>query len=296
MGKLYLAHDPKLDRDVAIKTLLEGLDDDEIRGRFEREARAVARLAHRNIVVVHDFGDHKGHPFIAMEYIRGETLYEKIRRRAPIALKIKLRYMSELCSGLASAHTARVIHRDIKPANLMITLEGVLKILDFGIARQGESRHTRTGVLMGTLNYMSPEQMGGKTVDHRSDMFAVGAVCYELLAYTKAFPGTFQDGLFGRILAAAPESLAIKCPDLDPDIIRIVERAIKREPDQRYADLGEMAADLDAVLAGSTTRAHVRAPGGGAPGPIRSLHPAGRYPASGRSWPSAARASSRKGW
>ena len=276
MGKLYLAHDPKLDRDVAIKTLLEGLDDDEIRGRFEREARAVARLAHRNIVVVHDFGDHKGHPFIAMEYIRGETLYEKIRRRAPIALKIKLRYMSELCSGLASAHTARVIHRDIKPANLMITLEGVLKILDFGIARQGESRHTRTGVLMGTLNYMSPEQMGGKTVDHRSDMFAVGAVCYELLAYTKAFPGTFQDGLFGRILAAAPESLAIKCPDLDPDIIRIVERAIKREPDQRYADLGEMAADLDAVLAGSTTRAHVRAPGGGGTGTHPITPPSGQ--------------------
>ena len=258
MGKLYLAHDPKLDRDVAIKTLLDGLDDDEIRGRFEREARAVARLAHRNIVVVHDFGDYKGHPFIAMEYIRGETLYEKIRRRAPIALKIKLRYMSELCAGLASAHAARVIHRDIKPANLMITPEGVLKILDFGIARQGESKHTRTGVLMGTLNYMSPEQMGGKTVDHRSDMFAVGAVCYELLAYTKAFPGTFQDGLFGRILAAAPESLAIRCPDLDPDIIRIVERALKREPDQRYADLGEMAAKLDAVLAGSPTWTHIR--------------------------------------
>ena len=184
--------------------------------------------------------------------------------------------MSELCSGLASAHTARVIHRDIKPANLMITLEGVLKILDFGIARQGESRHTRTGVLMGTLNYMSPEQMGGKTVDHRSDMFAVGAVCYELLAYTKAFPGTFQDGLFGRILAAAPESLAIKCPDLDPDIIRIVERAIKREPDQRYADLGEMAADLDAVLAGSTTRAHVRAPGGGGTGTHPITPPSGQ--------------------
>ena len=161
MGKLYLAHDPKLDREVVVKTLLEGLDDDEIRGRFAREARAAAHLAHRNIVVVHDFGEHKGRPFIAMEYVRGETLHEKIRRRAPIDLKLKLRYMSELCAGLASAHAARVIHRDIKPANLMVASEGVLKILDFGIARQGESKHTRTGVLMGTLNYMSPEQMGG---------------------------------------------------------------------------------------------------------------------------------------
>ena len=263
MGKLYLAHDPKLDREVAIKTLLEGLDDDEVRGRFAREARAVAHLAHRNIVVVHDFGEHDGRPFIAMEYVRGETLHEKIRRRAPIHLHLKLRYLSELCAGLASAHTARVIHRDIKPANLMITTEGVLKILDFGIAKRGESKHTRTGVLMGTLNYMSPEQMEAKVVDHRSDIFAVGSVCYELLSYTKAFPGTFQDGLFGRILAAAPESLAIRCPDLDPAAIRIVERAIKRQPDQRYQDLGAMGAEIDAVLTRLQTGPHVPAQGGG---------------------------------
>ena len=262
MGKLYLAHDPKLDRKVAIKTLLEGLDDDEIRGRFAREARAVAHLAHRNIVVVHDFGEHDGRPFIAMEYIRGETLHEKIRRRAPIDLKLKLSYMSELCAGLASAHAARVIHRDIKPANLMITTEGVLKILDFGIARQGESKHTRTGVLMGTLNYMSPEQMDGKTVDHRSDIFAVGAVCYEVLSTTKAFPGTFQDGLFGRISAAAPESLAIRCPDLDPEAIRIVERALKREPDDRYQDLGDMGADIEALRARLQTGPHFPTRGG----------------------------------
>ena len=257
MGKLYLAHDPKLDREVAIKTLLEGLDDDETRGRFAREARAAANLAHRNIVVVHDFGEHDGRPFIAMEYVRGETLHEKIRRRAPIDLKLKLRYISELCAGLASAHAARVIHRDIKPSNLMVTSEGVLKILDFGIARQGESKHTRTGVLMGTLNYMSPEQMGGQTVDHRSDIFAVGSVSYELLSYAKAFPGTFQDGLFGRLLAAAPESLAIRCPDLDPEVIRIVERAIKREPDHRYQGLGEMCADIDAVRARLQTGPHL---------------------------------------
>ena len=257
MGKLYLAHDPKLDREVAIKTLLEGLDDDEIRGRFAREARAAANLAHRNIVVVHDFGEHDGRPFIAMEYVRGETLHEKIRRRAPIDLKLKLRYISELCAGLASAHAARVIHRDIRPSNLMVTSEGVLKILDFGIARQGESKHTRTGVLMGTLNYMSPEQMGGQTVDHRSDIFAVGSVSYELLSYAKAFPGTFQDGLFGRLLAAAPESLAMRCPDLDPEVIRIVERAIKREPDHRYQGLGEMCADIDAVRARLQTGPHL---------------------------------------
>src|SRR4029079_19437365 len=175
MGSLYLARDtnPNTNRLVAVKLLLANLDSGDLRERFAREARALAALNHPNIVDIYDSGEFQGSPFIVMEYVRGETLAEKIKRRAPMSLAQQLKLMSELCSGLAHAHEAGIVHRDIKPANLMVDQHGRLKILDFGIARMHEASMTRIGGIqmtqvnmrIGTPGYMSPEQIEGGDID-----------------------------------------------------------------------------------------------------------------------------------
>ena len=178
-----------------------------------------------------------------MEYVRGETLAEMIKRRAPLSVAQKLKLMAELCAGLAQAHEAGIIHRDIKPANLMVDQQGRLKILDFGIARVAEGNKTRVGLpltqvnmLIGTPGYMSPEQIEGGEVDHRSDIFAVGAVCYELLAYDEAFAGANTRQIENSVLRGQPAPLASMVPGLDPEIDEIVLRALKRDPNKRYQD------------------------------------------------------------
>src|SRR5262249_52280320 len=153
------------------------------------EADAAGNLDHPNIVAIFDVGEFSGRPFIAMRYVRGETLADLVKAQVAMPLGRKLDLMHELCSGLQHAHSHGVIHRDIKPANLMIDEHGSLKILDFGIARFGDSGLTIPRTIMGSANYMSPEQMEGLPVDERADMFATGAVFYELLAYRRAFPG-----------------------------------------------------------------------------------------------------------
>jgi serine/threonine-protein kinase len=243
MGDLYLGRDPMLDRFVAIKMLKAGSTADDLRERFSREARSAARLAHINIVTIYDVGEHEGQPYIAMEYVLGETLLEKIRRRSDLPLATKLQYIDELCAGLAHAHRAGIIHRDIKPANLIVAAEGTLKILDFGIARLADSSMTQSGMMLGTLNYMSPEQISGPDVDHRSDIFAVGAVFYELLSYQQAFPGAI-DTVLSRILYGTPAPLSQLCPGLDASIIKVVERSLAKTPDERFEDLTAMRAEL----------------------------------------------------
>jgi hypothetical protein len=244
MGRLYLATDPMLGRPLAIKLIRDELEDHDARARFMQEARAAGGLKHPNIVTVFDVGEHEGHPFIAMEFVAGETLGALIERAEPIALGMKLHLTEQLCRGLAHAHRAGLVHRDIKPANLMVDDEGTLRILDFGIARVDGAGLTSTGVAIGTLNYMSPEQVGGQGVDHRSDVFAVGAVFQELLSYQKAFPGTIQDGLMYRIVHGEPASLRAACPDLDPAITNVATRALRAAVDERYQDLDEMANQL----------------------------------------------------
>src|SRR6476646_6375983 len=190
MGQLLLARDPVIDRLVAIKLLRDGFDLDR-RERFAREARSAGRLRHPNIVTIFDVGEHEGQPFIAMEYIEGETLSAIVRRKAPLTLAAKMRLMDELLSGLQYAHRAGIVHRDIKPGNVMVDADGVLKILDFGIARiSGAAVHTQAGMLIGTLNYMAPEQMTGEPdVDGRADLFSAGALLYEIRSYQQAFAG-----------------------------------------------------------------------------------------------------------
>src|SRR5262249_29258482 len=243
MGDLYLAWDPNTNRLVAIKLLNATLDSTELRERFAREARALAALSHPNIVTIYDTGEFEDSPFIVMEYVRGETVAELIRRRASLSVSQKLLLMEELCAGLAQAHEAGIVHRDIKPANLMVDQQNHLKILDFGIARVVGGNRTRVNVPLtqvnmqiGTPGYMSPEQIEGGEIDHRSDIFAVGAVCYELLAYDEAFSGANTNQIESRVMRGVPRPLASLVPGLDPEIDEIILRALKTDPNKRYQD------------------------------------------------------------
>ena len=247
MGSLFLARDPKIgNRHVAIKLLREGFDSPELRERFTREADAAGGLHHVNIVTIFDVGEFDGQPFIAMEYIEGETLTDVINRRAALPLGRKLQLMEELCAGLRYAHRAGIVHRDIKPANIMIDQEGVLKILDFGIARLGSSSMTKTGMVIGTLNYMAPEQMAGQPVDARADIFSAGALFYELLSYRRAFPGELP-GIVHKIMTATREPLATLVPELDASLVAVVDRCMAREPEDRYADMATVRRDISAL-------------------------------------------------
>ena len=247
MGALFLALDPAIDRLVAIKVLR--VDNPDVRERFQREARLAARLQHPNIVTVYDVGEHDGQPFIAMEYIPGETLAELIRRRAPLDTRQRVEMVIEICSGLAFAHKHGIVHRDIKPANLILSRDSnILKILDFGIARAGESGLTQVGMVIGTPNYMSPEQVRGDAIDHRSDIFAVGLVLYELLVYRQAFEAETQPAVLMKILSDQPAPLAMLDPLVDAGTATVVYKALAKNPADRYQDLGAMKADLVRIV------------------------------------------------
>jgi hypothetical protein len=250
MGTVYLAHDPMLKRSVAIKLLLADLDLPDARERFVREARSAAALNHANIVTVHELGEVASQPYIVMEYVLGDSLAEIIARKAPVALLEKLRWIDDLCAGVAFAHEMRVLHRDLKPTNLMIDRSGRLKIVDFGIARMLGTLATAGSALGGTPGYMAPEQIRGQAVDTRSDIFSIGAVCYELLGYTEAFPGDSIPTISYKVLTAHPHSLAEIVPDIDPELVDIVDRALAKDIDQRFPD----AASLRSTLAGVRRR------------------------------------------
>ena len=250
MGAVYLASDPLLGRTVAVKVLRS--DDDELRERFAREARSAASLKHHHIVTIYDIGeDDEGRPFLAMEYIDGESMAQIVRRRAPIPLHQRLKYIIDLCAGLGYAHRTGIVHRDIKPANLMITSDGVLKIVDFGLARIAASATglTRAGTLLGTVHYMSPEQTDGTVVDHLSDNFAVGLVLYEILAYRKAYPGDSAPVVLHNIVHTDPEPIGKFLPDRDEELESIVVKAIEKQRPRRYQDLRELASALESVRA-----------------------------------------------
>jgi serine/threonine protein kinase len=253
MGDLFLARDTNrnTNRLVAVKLLNANLDSGDLRERFARESRALSALNHPNIVSIYDSGEFEDSPFIVMEYVRGETLAEKIKRRAVMSTSQKLKLMEELCAGLGHAHEAGIIHRDIKPANLMVDQSGHLKILDFGIARVAEGSFTRAGLEMtmvnvqiGTPGYMAPEQIAGGGIDHRCDLFAVGAVCYELLSYHEAFSGASTRLVEKSVLQAQPAPLAPLVQGLSPDLAAVINRALEKDPAKRYQN----AATLEAAF------------------------------------------------
>jgi serine/threonine-protein kinase len=247
MGTVYLGRDADLDRSVAIKVLRNPLSDEELLQRFLREARAAANLRHENIITIYEVGEHDRQPFMAMEYVDGPSLGQVITGRDPLPLGLRLSYIEQVCAGLHHAHREGIVHRDIKPPNLMVDRGNVIRIVDFGIARVEGSGMTMDGTLIGSLNYMSPEQMLGRAVDLRSDIFAVGAVAYELLGYQQAFPGTLDNGLLHRLPNEAPPPLSSLCPELPPEIERLVMRALAKRPDDRFADLDQMRVALREV-------------------------------------------------
>jgi serine/threonine-protein kinase len=245
MGVVYRAHDSLLEREVALKIISATIEgNSELRERFFREARAAGQLSHRNLITIHDLGEHEGQPYIAMEFLKGEDLQHRLTRPDPMSLSRKLEIATEICDGLAYAHRRGLIHRDIKPANIFITDEGVVKILDFGLARMVTSELTASNMMLGTLNYMAPEQIRGERIDHRADIFSFGVVLYEILSGRKAFQGdSFATTLY-KILQDVPEPLLNIDATLPYEVVRLVEKAIAKGRDDRYQDLSELSRDL----------------------------------------------------
>ena len=290
MGSLYLARDPAIDRLVAIKLLREGFEDESLRERFAREVRATGKLHHPNIVTVFDTGEHDNRPFIAMEYIAGETLASVIQRRAPASIGEKLSILEEVCDALGCAHGAGIVHRDIKPANVMIEdATGTAKILDFGIAHAGETGLTNAGEMVGTLNYMAPEQISGAMVDQRTDIYAVGVLAYELLSYQRAFAGTMQEGLLARLLHGAPPAIESVVPGIDLQLSALVTRAMAKQPSDRHADMEELRQELEAV------RTRLREAGVGSVEPVGVAVDANAETVAGQELPISSRARTRRG-
>ena len=246
MGSLYLAKDPKIGRLVAIKLVRQEFDSPDARQRFAREAQSAGTLRHPNIVTIFDVDEHEGLPYIAMEYVDGETLSEIVRRKAPYPLARRIKWIEDLCAGLSYAHRQGVVHRDIKPANLMVDNEGTLKILDFGLARREQTKFTQSQTIIGTPNYMSPEQIRAGDVGPRSDIFSVGAVLYEVISCKEAFPGSVHQAMH-KILYEEPISLDQLQPNIDRGILTILARALEKDADRRYQDLTVMKNDLAIV-------------------------------------------------
>jgi tetratricopeptide (TPR) repeat protein/predicted Ser/Thr protein kinase len=247
MGMVYLGYDPMLDRPVAVKVLR--VPDDETRRRFLREARLHAKVQHPHIVNIYAVGEHEGQPYLAMEYIAGSTLAAIIRSGEDVPLARKVSWLAELSAGLDHAHRFGIVHRDVKPSNILVTREtGRLRLLDFGIAHGQEAMGmTMAGMVIGTPQYMSPEQITGKPVDARSDIFSVGLVGYELLTGKQAFGGDNVFDISRRIVSEPPAPLASACRTAPVSLLRIVEKCLEKAPEARYQDARQLERELMSV-------------------------------------------------
>ena len=256
MGRVFVAHDRKLGRDVAIKVLASGLHGEEALRRFEQEARATCALSHANILDVHDIGTHDGSPYIVSELLHGSTLRERLQQGA-LPPAEATGYALQLAKGLSAAHDKGIIHRDLKPENLFITNEGQLKILDFGIAKllaptASESAetpasprpHTATGAIVGTVGYMSPEQVRGRPVDGRSDLFSFGAIFHEMLCGCSPFERDTAVETGYAVLSADPPELPAEVPAA---LKRIVQRCLEKEPARRFQSATDLVVALTAT-------------------------------------------------
>jgi eukaryotic-like serine/threonine-protein kinase len=246
MGVVYRARDPIINRLVAVKTITTGLaSDPALLQRFYREAQSAGGLHHPNIVTIFDMGEQDGLPYIAMQLIEGENLEQIISRRAVLPISLKLAYAMQACRAFDYAHQRGIVHRDIKPGNMMVDKDGTIKIVDFGIARVVEASKTLTGVLIGTFAYMSPEQYHGEHADKRSDIWSFGVLLYELLSYQKPFSGTIPATLMHSICIREPAPLTKLLPECPRELERIVSKALKKSPDDRYQTMEELLLDLE---------------------------------------------------
>lgn len=272
MGEVYGARDARLRRDVAIKVLPSFLSSDKERlRRFEQEAQAAAALNHPNILVVFQMGTYKGAPYLVSELLEGDTLRGQITR-GPIVARKAIDYGVQIAHGLAAAHEKGIVHRDLKPENLFATKDGRIKILDFGLAKlkQPEPSHqpgaptvgatvTEPGMVMGTAGYMSPEQVRGKHVDHRTDIFAFGAIVYEILTGKRAFQKTTSVDTMSAILNEEPQALSQVAANIPPALQRTVHRCLEKSPEQRFQSASDLAFALEALSDSQATPLRARA-------------------------------------
>ena len=254
MGEVYRARDTRLGREVAVKVLAQDVSSSpEERARFRREAMTISSLNHPNICVLHDIGREGDTDYLVMELVEGETLAQRLTR-GPLPLSDAVRIGIDIAEGLAAAHGAGVVHRDLKPSNVMLTRAGV-KLLDFGLAKRHtvpagadvvtQDTATTPGLVVGTLSYMAPEQLEGRRVDARSDLFAFGAVLYEMLAGRRAFPGGSQAAVMAAVLGGAPPPVPSSIrPEVPRTLDRVVAASLVREPDERW----QSARDVVRVL------------------------------------------------
>lgn len=250
MGVVFKARDPLIGRLIALKTITTfAAEDPGMVERFWREAKAAGALQHANIVTIHDVGEADGVPFIAMEYLEGESLAGLISRGAPLSLTEKVGYLVQTCRALQYAHRRSVIHRDIKPANIVLTEEGVIKVVDFGIARVSDAPNTHTGTLLGTLGYMSPQQIRGKRADGLSDIWSVGVVLYELLTGRRPFKGGNQADLMRSIVQDEPAALSDVLGGCPYQLVTISRRALAKNEANRYQSMEQLLLDLKSAWA-----------------------------------------------
>jgi eukaryotic-like serine/threonine-protein kinase len=260
MGEVYKARDEHLDRFAALKLLpAERLNDPERRLRFVQEAKSASALNHPNIIHIYDVTESEGTPFLAMEYVPGRTLGQLIGRKG-LPLNEALKYSVQIADGLAKAHSAGIVHRDLKPSNVMVTDEGLIKVLDFGLAKLTEpaggeltetrsTRHLETprtgkGMIVGTAAYMSPEQAEGKTVDSRSDIFSFGAVLYEMLSGRRAFQGDSYMATLAQVLREEPIPLHEVAPGVPPELEKLVARCLRKDPERRLRSMADLKVAL----------------------------------------------------
>ena len=266
MGEVYRARDTRLERDVAVKVLPANLSSDpSLRQRLEREAKAVSKLSHPHICTLHDIGHQDGVDFLVMEYLEGETLEQRLTKGA-LPAEQTLRYAGQMADALAKAHKLGITHRDLKPSNIMLTKSGA-KLMDFGLAKQSgavpwaassteltmeHSKLTREGMLVGTFQYMAPEQLEGKEVDARTDIFALGEVIYEMATGKPAFSGKSRASLIAAILTAEPPPIAQLQPMTPPALERVVRKCLAKDPDERWQSASDLSTELNWIAEGGS--------------------------------------------
>ena len=263
MGEVYRARDPRLGRDVAIKVLPASFsDDDESLRRFEQEARAASALNHPGILTIHDFGRHDGAPYVVAELLEGQNLRDRMAGSA-LPIRKALDYAIQLARGLAAAHEKGIVHRDLKPENVFVTVDGRVKILDFGLAKMsrpglshgtaidGPTLGTEPGMILGTVGYMSPEQVRGLPADHRSDIFSFGAILYEMVTGEQAFKRSSPVETLSAILKEEPREISQGSAKVPPDLARILGHCLEKDPAERFQSALDIAFDLDTLARAS---------------------------------------------
>ncbi|MGA2096332.1 MAG: protein kinase [Candidatus Acidiferrum sp.] len=241
MGAVYKARDPLIDRLVALKTITSGQStQSNLLERFYQEARSAGALQHPNIVTIYELGHEKTTPFIAMEYLEGESLDRIIEQRPVLPLSVKLGYIVRVCDALAYAHSHNVVHRDVKPANIMVTKEGVVKVVDFGIARLTDMSMTQPNMMIGSRAYMSPQLYKGERADARSDIWALGVALYELLAYRRPFTGDSEAELMFHIIYEKPEDILPLSPECTEELAAIVFKMLEKKSEDRYQSMDDV--------------------------------------------------------